>query len=38
MFFNTNSTGKLGFLKDLVGLSSSEVNGNKQTTKVWEWK
>ncbi len=38
MFFNTNSTGKLAFLKDLVGLSSSEVNGNKQTTKVWEWK
>ena len=38
IFFNTNSTGKLAFLKNLTGLHTSEVNGNKQTTKIWEWK
>jgi hypothetical protein len=37
-FFNTNSTGKLAFLKNLEGLNISEVNGNKQTTKIYEWK
>ena len=38
IFFNTNSTGKLAFLKNLTGLHTSEVDGNKQTTKIWEWK
>jgi len=38
IFFNTNSRGKLAFLKNLEGLRSAEVNGNKQTTKTWEWK
>jgi hypothetical protein len=38
MIFNTNSTGKLAFLKNLTGLHTSEVDGNKQTTKIWEWK
>jgi hypothetical protein len=38
IFFNTNSTGKLAFLKNLEGLRSAEVNGNTQTTKTWEWK
>jgi hypothetical protein len=38
IFFNTNSTGKLAFLKNLTGLRTSEVDGNKQTTKIWEWK
>jgi len=37
-FFNTNSTGKLAFLKNLEGLNISEVEGNKQTTKIYEWK
>lgn len=37
-FFNTNSTGKLAFLKNLEGLNISEVDGNKQTTKIYEWK
>ena len=37
-FFNTNSTGHLAFLKNLEGLNISEVNGNKQTTKIYEWK
>jgi hypothetical protein len=38
IFFNTNSTGKLAFLKNLTGLHTSEGDGNKQTTKIWEWK
>ena len=37
-FFDTSSTGKLAFLKNLVGLHTTEVDGNKQTTKIWEWK
>ena len=38
ILFNTNSTGKLAFLKNLEGLNISEVDGNKQTTKIYEWK
>ena len=38
ILFNTNSTGRLAFLKNLEGLNISEVNGNKQTTKIYEWK
>lgn len=38
IFFNTNSTGKLAFLKSLEGLLISEVDGNKRTTKIYEWK
>ncbi len=37
-FFNTNSTGKLAFLKNLEALHTTEVDGNKQTTEMWEWK
>jgi hypothetical protein len=37
-FFNTNPTGKLAFLKNLEALHTTEVDGNKQTTKMWEWK
>ncbi len=37
-FFNTNSTGKLAFLKNLEGLNVSKVDGNKQTTRIYEWK
>jgi hypothetical protein len=36
-FFNTNSTGKLAFLKNLEGLHITEVEGNKQVTRIWEW-
>ena len=36
IFFNTNSTGKLAFLKNLEGLHVSEVDGNKRTTKIYE--
>ncbi len=38
IFYNTNSTGKLAFLKNLEGLRIAEVDGNKQTSKIWEWK
>ena len=38
MFFNTNSTGKLAFLKNLEGLHISEVDGNKRTDNIYEWK
>lgn len=37
-FFNTNSTGKLAFLKNLEGLHISEVDGNKRTDNIYEWK
>ena len=38
IFFNSNSTGKLAFLKNLEGLHISEVDGNKRTAKIYEWK
>lgn len=38
VFFNTNSTGKLAFLNNMVGLRTAEVDGNKQTAKISEWK
>jgi hypothetical protein len=37
-FFDTNSTGKLAFLKNLDGIHTTEVDCNNQTTKIWEWK
>ena len=38
IFFNTNSTGKLAFLKNLEGLYTSEVDGKKLISRIWEWK
>jgi hypothetical protein len=38
ILFNTNSTGRLAFLKNLEGLHISEADGNKRTTKIYEWK
>jgi len=35
---NTNSTGSLAFLKNIEGLYTTEVDGNKQTSKIWVWK
>ncbi len=37
-FFDTNSTGKMSFLKIFIGLHVINVVGNKQFTKIWEWK
>jgi hypothetical protein len=38
ILFNTNSTGKLAFLKNLEGLSIASDDGNKITQKIYEWK
>jgi hypothetical protein len=38
ILFNTNSTGKLAFLKNIEGLHIAEADGNKRTTKIYEWK
>ena len=38
ILFNTNSTGKLAFLKNLEGLSIASENGNKIIQKIYEWK
>jgi hypothetical protein len=38
MFFNTNSTGSLGFLNNLAGLFIRQTNGNMRTAEIWEWK
>ena len=38
MFFNTNSTGSLAFLNNLVGLHITQTDSSMRTTKIWEWK
>ena len=38
ILFNTNSTGKLAFLKNIEGLHIAEADGNNRTTKIYEWK
>ena len=38
ILFNTNSTGRLAFLKNLEGLHIAEADDNKRTTKIYEWK
>jgi hypothetical protein len=38
ILFNTNSTGKLAFLKNIEGLSIASDDGNKITQKIYEWK
>jgi hypothetical protein len=38
ILFNTNSTGKLAFLKNIEGLSIASQDGNKITQKIYEWK
>jgi hypothetical protein len=36
--FNTNSTGKLAFLNNVVGLDISEADGTKRVSKIYECK
>jgi hypothetical protein len=39
LFYRTNSTGKLAFLNNLVGVFEFDVDESGNTTgKVWEWK
>ena len=39
VFFNTNSTGQLAFLDNMVGINQGEFDSQGSgTTRVWEWK
>jgi hypothetical protein len=38
VFFNTNSTGQLAFLDNMVGISQSEFSQEGGTIRTWEWK
>jgi hypothetical protein len=38
VFFNTNSTGQLAFLDNMVGINDSEFSQGGGTIRVWEWK
>ncbi|HKG72163.1 MAG TPA: hypothetical protein VKA87_09690 [Nitrososphaeraceae archaeon] len=38
VFFSTNSTGRLAFLDNMVGINDSEFSQGGGTIRVWEWK
>lgn len=39
LYYDTTSTGKLSFLRDVVGVFEYEVDEEGNTSaKVWEWK
>jgi hypothetical protein len=38
VFFNTNSTGQLAFLDNMVGISQSEFSPGGGSIRTWEWK
>jgi hypothetical protein len=38
VFFNTNSTGRLAFLDNMVGISQSEFSAGGGSIRTWEWK
>jgi hypothetical protein len=38
VFFSTNSTGRLAFLDNMVGINDSEFSQGSGTIRVWEWK
>jgi hypothetical protein len=38
VFFSTNSTGRLAFLDNMVGINDSEFSPEGGTIRVWEWK
>ncbi len=37
-FYNTNSTGQLAFLDNMVGIFQLEFTPEEATIKIWEWK
>ena len=37
-FFNTNSTGKLAFLDNMLAIAHVEFSPEGSTLKIWEWK
>jgi hypothetical protein len=38
LFFNTNSTGQLAFLNNMVGIGQIEISAEGTTVRAWEWK
>jgi hypothetical protein len=38
VFYDTNSTGQLAFLDNLVGISQREITPEGYTIRIWEWK
>jgi hypothetical protein len=38
VFFNTNSTGQLAFLNNMVGINQAELSPEGGNIRVWEWK
>ena len=38
VFFSTNSTGRLAFLDNMVGISQTEFSPGGGTIRMWEWK
>jgi hypothetical protein len=38
VIFNTNSTGQLAFLDNMVGISQSEFSSEGGIIRTWEWK
>jgi hypothetical protein len=38
VFFNTNSTGQLAFLDNMIGIMQSEFSPGGGTIRTWEWK
>lgn len=38
VFYDTNSTGQLAFLDNMIGISQREITPEGYTIRVWEWK
>jgi hypothetical protein len=38
VFFNTNSTGQLAFLNNMIGIAQVELSPEGTTVRIWEWK
>ena len=38
VFFNTNSTGQLAFLNNMVGINQAKLSPEGGNIRVWEWK
>jgi hypothetical protein len=38
VFFNTNSTGQLAFLNNMIGIAQVEFSPEGTTVRIWEWK
>ncbi len=38
VFYDTNSTGQLAFLDNIIGISQREITPEGYTIRIWEWK